>query len=92
MKTILSYIIALVTTFGLYPMTAKVTDVNRTKDIVTVDTATGYQYQFTGCEDWCEGDFISALMWKNGTERITDDVFLSVRYSGWSDYAGDNLN
>lgn len=90
MKTLLSYLIALVAALGLYSMTAKVTDVNRTNDIVTVETATGYQYQFTGCEDWCEGDFITAIMWKNGTNNITDDALVTWQYSGWSDYA-DNI-
>ena len=92
MKTILSYLLAVIAALGLYPMTAKVTDVNRTKDVVTVETATGYQYQFAGCSDWCEGDFITAIMWKNGTDNITDDALVTWHYSGWSDYAGDPLN
>lgn len=90
MKNLLSYIIALVTTFGLSPLTAKVVDLDRSTDTVTIETSTGILYQFYGCEDWCEGDFITAIMWKNGTNNITDDALVTWQYSGWSDYA-DNI-
>lgn len=90
MKTIIAYLLAVIAALGLYPMTAKVVDLDRPADVVTIETASGYQYQFYGCEDYCEGDFVSAIVWKNGTERITDDVILAVHYSGWCDYA-DNI-
>lgn len=90
MKNLLSYIIALVTTFGLSPLTAKVVDLDRSTDTVTIETSTGILYQFYGCEDYCMGDYVSAIVWRNGTEGVTDDVIISAHYAGYSDYAEQN--
>ena len=74
----------------LRPVTAKIVELDRETDTVTVETATGFLFAFTGCEDYEIGDFVSAIMHTNGTPGITDDYFLTVHYSGWSDYA-DNI-
>ena len=92
MKNLLTWIIALIAALGLSPVTARVVDLNRTDDIVTIELANGYQYAFEGCSDYCVGDFVSAIVWRNGTDIITDDIIVSVHYSGYSDYAGDPLN
>ncbi len=92
MKNLLTWIIALIAALGLSPVTARVVDLNRTDDIVTIEMANGYQYAFEGCSDYCVGDFVSAIVWRNGTDIITDDIIVSVHYSGYSDYAGDPLN
>lgn len=86
MKTVLTWIIALIASLGLSPITARVIETNRTTDTVTVQMANGHQYAFLGCSDYCVGDYVSAIVWKNGTDII------SVHYSGYSDYAGDPLN
>lgn len=91
MKTIISYLIAVITALGLCPLTARIIELNRTDDIVTIETATGHQYKFFGCEDYCEGDYVSAILWRNGTDTVKDDVILSVLFSGYADYAGDTL-
>lgn len=90
MKTILAYIIAFITTFGLCPITARITDLDRQNDIVTIEMANGHIYQFYGCEDYCTGDYVSAIVWRNGTEGATDDVIVSAHYAGYSDYAEQN--
>ena len=74
---------------NLRPMTAKIVDLDRETDTVTVETATGYLFAFTGCEDYENGDYISAIMDTNGTPGIGDDFFRTIIYSGWSDYADD---
>ena len=81
--TALSLATLLVSLNMVYPTTMLITDVNRETDVVTMETATGYEYQFTGCIDYCEGDFVSVLMFTNGTSVITDDVILAHRYAGW---------
>lgn len=90
MKTILSYLIALIATFGLSPLTGKVIETNRTTDTVTIALSNGHRYAFTGCEDYVPGDYVSAILWSNGTEGATDDIIVSVHYAGYSDYAEQN--
>ena len=93
MKTIIAYIIAFITTFGLTPLTARIIDLDRTNDIVTIETASGIRFAYYGCEDYCEGDYVSAILWNNGTPHdCRDDIIVSVHYSGYADYAGDPLN
>lgn len=64
-----------------YPQTMIVTEVKN--NVVTIETATGYQYQFEGAEDWEVGDFCSCIMNSKGTETIFDDEIVQTRYSGW---------
>ena len=73
----------------LRPVTAKVVELDRETDTVTVETASGFLFAFEGCSDYCEGDFVSAIMNTNGTSGIQDDYFEMVHYSGYSDYADD---
>lgn len=82
MKNLIALLIALIASLGLYPLSAHVVDLNETTDTVTVETATGNRFAFTGCEDWQIGDRCAAIMYDNGTEAVTDDVILSVRYYG----------
>lgn len=76
---------ALTASADVYPMTAKVVEVNYDEDLVTVETFTGFLFAFEGCEDWCEGDGASMVMDDNGTpDNITDDMILMVHYCGWN--------
>lgn len=84
------YIAILATTMTLlangiiYPATAIVTDIDYDTDIVTVQRASGFTYEFEGVEDTMVGDVMSLLMYNNGTGfDITDDVVISARYSGF---------
>ena len=93
MKSLLAWIIALVAAIGLMPVTARITDLNRTTDIVTIEMANGHLFTFEGCEDYLVGDYVSAILWNNGTPNdCRDDIIVSVHYSGYSDYASDPLN
>lgn len=76
--------IALTASADVYPMTAKVVEVNYDEDIVTVETFTGFLFSFEGCEDWAEGDCASLIMDDNGTEKILDDVIVMAQYGGWT--------
>lgn len=76
--------IALTASADVYPMTAKVVEVNYDEDIVTVETFTGFLFSFEGCEDWAEGDCASLIMDDNGTEKILDDMIVMAQYGGWT--------
>lgn len=67
----------------LYPTTMQVIDLDYKNDIVTVENATGFTYQFYGCEDYYVDDLVSMVMFNNGTDIITDDIIISARYSGY---------
>ena len=70
-----------------YPMTARVYQIDRESDIVTIENASGFLFDFYGVEDWQEDDIVSCIMNDNGTETIYDDVIVSVRYGGrFSDF------
>lgn len=66
-----------------YPATMKVTEINTTTDVVTMETATGHMYEMTGVEDYLVGDLVSLIMDDKGTADITDDAILDARYAGW---------
>lgn len=68
---------------ALYPATCMVTEMDKANDTVTITTATGFDYQFKGIEDWTEGDLVSVIFYNNGTENITDDIILDTRYAGY---------
>ena len=87
MKTLLSYILALIAIFGLSPLTGKVIETNRTTDTVTIALSNGHRYAFAGCSDYEPGDYVSAVLNTNGTTDPTDDEIISAHYAGFSDYA-----
>lgn len=66
---------------GLYTQAFVVTSVEN--DVLTMETATGYVYEWEGAQDIVEGDIVTALMFDNGTQVITDDYILHVEYSGF---------
>ena len=77
-----SIVVSIISTNLIYPMTAMVTDVNYDTNIVTIETVSGVEWQFEGCEDWDVGDLAECIMWSNETEIIYDDVILCQRYGG----------
>ena len=64
----------------LYPETARVVEI--CNDEVVVETYTGNLFAFYGAEDWMIGDTVSIIMDSCGTENITDDIIITVKYSG----------
>lgn len=65
-----------------YPATMVVDSIGG--DTVTLSTATGHLYEMKGAEDYEPGDMVSAIMFTNATPRITDDVIITARYSGFT--------
>lgn len=67
----------------IYPATAKVITLDYDSDIVVVETFTGFQFAFEGCEDWMIGDCVSLIMEDNDTASIYDDEIIMAQYSAW---------
>lgn len=59
-------------------VSAKITAATKT----TAD-CNGTEWQFSGCQDFEEGDLIALIMNDNGTQNyIWDDTVVTARYSG----------
>lgn len=69
---------------GVYSQTGVVVGLDQSADLVTVQTSTGIQYRFIGCEDYDFNDFVSLLMWDAGTSCVLDDAVLDAHYAGYS--------
>lgn len=74
---------------NLYPQTFIVYEVDREFDIVYLMTFSGFEYEWEGVEDWHAGDIASALMYDNGTPKITDDEIIKLHYAGENIYDMD---
>lgn len=70
-------------TAEVYPVTAKVVEVDYDTDMVTVETFTGFLFAFEGCEDYMLNDCVSLIMDDHGTELIYDDAIVKAEYGGW---------
>ena len=66
----------------LYPKAATVTGFDIENDMVITTDAAGVQWLFGGIEDWDVGDTAAFIIDSCGTEEISDDLVISVRYSG----------
>jgi len=75
----------------LSPITARIIDLDRESDIVTIQMANGHIYQYYGCSDYEIGDYVSAILNIHSKYDPSDDEIVKVHYSGYSDYADDNL-
>lgn len=69
---------------GTYAKTAVVSEIDQAADVVHVETPSGIKYEFSGCEDYELGDFVSLLMDDKGTVDIRDDEVLAATYAGCS--------
>ena len=65
---------------NVYPLLTTITEVDRDKDLVTVEDNNGFIWQFEGADDWEEGDLCNCLMDNRGTEKIFDDEIIMTRY------------
>ena len=69
----------------VYPQTAQVSNLDYATNTVTITTATGISYSFSGIEDYTIGDLVSVIMDSNNTkDYILDDKILKVQYSGFN--------
>lgn len=68
---------------GIYAATMQVTAIKN--DVVQMETASGFVYEWEGADDYEVGDLVSVLMNGLETEEITDDVIISPpTYTGWT--------
>lgn len=89
MKKTIAALLAVTTLAGagtIYPDTYIITETDRTNDLVTISDCNGYTYQFEGVEDYFVGDLVSCIMFDNFTPEITDDIIITQRYGGVTDY------
>jgi len=68
-----------------YPETFVVVAVDPEHDFITLQDFNGYTWNWGSCEDWQQGDIAAAIMDSNGTENITDDRIIMLKYSGYID-------
>lgn len=77
---------------SVYAKLAVVIDLDPVFDYVFVSDWNGDIWVLDGIEDWCIGDYVSMVMYDNGTEEIWDDEILSAYYerpdlvSGWIEF------
>lgn len=69
-----------INTNHIYSNVAKVIELDRENDIVTCIDGIGYEWEFSGCEDWQMYDYCSMVMYDNNTSLIFDDVIIDVKY------------
>lgn len=72
---------------SVYMRGMEIVNLNYETDVVTCVDSVGFEWEFTGCEDYCVNDIVCVLLDTMGTEdTIKDDVILKVDYSGyWTD-------
>ena len=67
----------------VYSLSTVVTDLDRERDIVTVEELDGSNvWTFYGVEDWEINDICSLTMFNNNTPKIYDDIIIGTTYSG----------
>ena len=80
----LNLLVSLVLSLGLYSSYGIITNVDVNSDVYTIQDYCGNEWEIEGVEDWYEGDLCSMIMYNNGTRDITDDVVITVRYTGYA--------
>lgn len=68
-----------------YPETFTVIATNVGADYIVLRNFTGHFYVWGNCEDWEPGDIASAIMNDNGTADVTDDIIVTLKYSGYTE-------
>lgn len=68
---------------NLYPATMAVKEIDEERNLMTLVNATGYTYQVYGIEDYIVTDVVALIMDGKGTDIITDDEIVNMRYTGF---------
>lgn len=89
MNTVISLILSIIATLGLYPRAGFITGVTYAENELckyTIQDAAGLTWStIESWDDMSVGDGVSMIMYNNGTpENIYDDVIISAKYSGFS--------
>ena len=67
----------------VYPLSGIVVAVIPENDIIVIQDYNGNMWEWSGIEDWYEGDIAAMIMYDNYTESIYDDEIIDIMYSGW---------
>ena len=66
-----------------YAKSARVVEIDRDADVVTFEDCMGNLWDWEGVEDWAVDDNAALLMDSKGTEKISDDEIISVKFENW---------
>ena len=67
----------------VYPLSGTIVAVIPDNDIIVIQDYNGNIWEWSGIEDWYEGDIAAMIMYDNNTESIYDDEIIDIMYSGW---------
>ena len=83
LMTIVAIVLSIIASgkIDIYPETARVIEIEN--DTVTVETATGNQFAFTGAEDYEVNDMVSMIMYGNDTDTVEDDSIIKIQYTAF---------
>lgn len=66
-----------------YLLCGIVESINHEENYITIVDNSGNAWEWEGVEDWQENDIAVMMMNNNGTEKITDDIIMNIKYTGW---------
>ena len=81
----LSFLLSLILTLGIYPAAGEVVGTDVETDTVYVETTDGnvWDFEADGVEDWLIGDKCALIFYSNETAEIDDDMIVTARYIGF---------
>ena len=92
MKTIISilsllviafFCFAIVLYYFCYPMTGFIVEIDYDQDLIVIEDANGFLWEWQGIEDYSINDIVSMLMFSNFSKTIFDDSIILIRFSGF---------
>lgn len=66
-----------------YLLCGIVESINYEENYITIVDNSGNAWEWEGIENWQENDIAVMMMNNNGTERVTDDIIIDIKYTGW---------
>lgn len=69
--------------FSYYSTIGRITGYDLPSDTLYITTTDGNLWEYEGIEDWLYNDFCSMVFCDNGTDDITDDEIVYMRYIGY---------
>lgn len=66
----------------VYPDCGVITKIRN--DMVFITMQNGNVFRFADeAGDWCVGDLVAVMLNDNGTRKVSDDIVVRAKYSGW---------
>lgn len=75
--------------FSYYSTIGRVTGYDLPSDTLYITTMDGNLWEYEGIEDWEYNDICSMVFCDNGTDDITDDEIVYLRYIGYYQFMVD---